>query len=460
VKCLNLIIFLFLSIMTLISEAQDRSELPPIGISNVIKHALATLPQALIALENVEFARMGIESSRAELLPVASANYNFSANQNPISLGRGEVQIGSSGFSVSQSLINLPSVFAYRAAKERLNTAISNADGDAIKIASQAAISYVDVLKLRITLDLAAEHFEFISDLIKSIKEGDLKGRATENDLTMVVGAWGTAKSDQSHWTEEADKAENNFFQNSNVTAKDYFLVLPETLTVPTEVVDAIETALQKNPGLLAAHSRIQVAGKDVAAAKSTYLPRVDVVGSAYYVNRPVGDFKQLKMGGASVGIAVAVPLFDKKRGALVGTQKVKQRISNLQLEAETRSLTNNLKNVYVQNKQHKEGLNGLCHSLRNRLTTVESMRQEVLTKYTVQDLLKEKLALVKTAVDLNNELLSEVLDSYNVQVQMGTLMDNLPEPIDTNMPKRPNPQLKGMESYQGLLDQCEGRRL
>jgi outer membrane protein TolC len=442
-----------------IAQVPDRSKLPPIGIANVIEFALQAHPQAQIAADNVELAKQAVNSARADFKPGASASYNFSEIHNPVTSGLGDAQVGLAGVTVTQPLLNIGGFFNFQAAKERLEAAASNADAENLRVAIQATMTFVEVLKLRITLDLAAENYEYTKALIESMRSGELKDRASPSDLSVADTYWGSAVSAKSKVKSDARISENNFEKDTRLTAADYFLVLPEVLSCPRTRDEALQVASASNPKLLTAKTLAEAGKKDVKAAKMAYLPRVDAFASGYKMNRPVGDFKEVKMGGMSAGVNVTIPLFDSRRGPNIASQTIKQRIAARQVVDQSAIITNAIYNLYDQHQERHARLVGFCRSVKSGLEAVENMRGQLFSKYSVQELLNQKAALLNAGIQLNNEILAAVIDSFNVQLQMGTLLENLPAPVDPNSPQ-PNPHLMGLNAYYGLLKHCEDRKL
>lgn len=441
------------------AQVPDRSKLPPIGIANVIEFALQAHPQAQNAVDSVELAKQAVNSARADFKPGASASYNFSEIHNPVTSGLGDAQVGLAGMTVNQPLLNFGAIFNYQAAKERLEAAASNADAENLRIAIQATMTYVEVLKLRINLDLAAENYEYVKNLIDSMKSGELKDRASQSDLTVADTFWGSAVSAKSKVKSDARISENNFVRDTHLTAADYFLVVPEVLSCPRTRDEALQIASASNPKLLTAKTLAEAGKKDIKAAKSAYLPRVDAFASGYKMNRPAGDFKEVNMGGVSAGVNVTVPLFDSRRGPNIATKTIQQRMAARLAVDQSVNISNAINNLYDQHEERHARLVGFCRSVKSGLEAVEKMREQLFSKYTLQELLNQKAALLNAGIQLNNEILAAVIDSFNVQVQMGTLLENLPAPVDPDS-AQPNPHLMGLNAYYGLLKHCEDRKL
>ncbi len=454
-----ILVVLFFGAIGSAQEFNDRTNLPPINISNAIQSAIQEHPQADIARDSIELAEQGVRGARADFLPTSGVSYDISQNKNPLALGLGLATMGTSGVNVSQSIFNLSSFFSYQASKERLKAATYSAASTDVRMAAQALGTYIEVLRLRLTLEFAKEHLDYLEDLRQSIQKGDLKGRATPDDLILIESEYGKVLTEKYKGIDQAKASESNFLRDTRLEAPKYFLVEPEPLSIPEgpEGVAAIGRA--QNPGFKALEAGITANEKDVKAANAGYLPRVDAVASAYKFGRPGGDFKEYNIGGASVGITVTVPLFDPRRGPNIASRKIDQRLASSQLQNVINNWDAEVAKTYSQINIRNMGIKGLCDGLQNRLKTVESMRSRLVSQVTVQDLLFQKQELVKNGVNLFSEFLAEVLDTYNVHVLMGTIVQDIPEALnDSNRPAGPNPQLMGMEVYQNLLQRCTAR--
>lgn len=453
------LILLFVSVSAVATdEFNNRTMLPPISISNAIQNAMTSHPQARIATQNIEVAQQEMRGARSALLPVLNASGNYSELENPVNLGVGQAEIANAGLSGSQPLLDLSALYTYRASKLRLLAAGSAAESDQLRVASQAASTYFDVLKLRITLDLAKENYTYLESLLAEMRSGDLSVSA--NDIKLVEGAFGSALTNKHIWIQEKEIAENNFERDILMTAPDYFLLEPTALVIPEKADEAIKLAIAKNPALAAAQARKEAKERDEKAARMSYLPRADLSITTYDTNRPAGDFSAFKRHGTVATVTMTMPLFGGRRSSNLAREKALNEIAALTVEEQLANLTTGLENTYARIYQRTLRLQGLCRSLQSRVATVESMKTRLTKDVSVQDFLYQKDALLTNAISLNNEFLSDVLDSYSVNVQIGTLLQSLPAPMSPSAHEVPNPQIMGVEVYNNLLTRCVDRKL
>ncbi|WP_295175516.1 TolC family outer membrane protein, partial [uncultured Brevundimonas sp.] len=124
--------------------------------------------------------------------------------------------------------------------------------------------------------------------------------------------------------------------------------VLPE---VPSDFDVAIETALQRNPAVLAATYQLQSAEAAVAAARSEYLPSVRATASYGGSTNDLGDLGELAdRRSFTAGATLSVPLFTGGLNRSRVAQALERaNAAQIGIEGERRTVLQNVSSAYAQ---------------------------------------------------------------------------------------------------------------
>lgn len=202
-----------------------------------------------------------------------------------------------------------------KAAEQRVAAGRATLRNTQSLVFSQAVAAYMDVLRTEALAALAANQVEVLAVNLEATSDRFEIGDLTRTDVAQSQSRLAVAQGDL------------QLAQANLIAARETYLQLigrapgeldapPPLPGLPETVGEAIVTALENNPDLIAAKERAQAAGFDTKVAGSGRLPTVGVFANGDYSNffgtlgGPISqDFSQQETT-ANVGVRLTIPLF------------------------------------------------------------------------------------------------------------------------------------------------------
>ncbi|MBV7258592.1 TolC family outer membrane protein [Erythrobacter crassostreae] len=202
-----------------------------------------------------------------------------------------------------------------RAAKERVAAGQASLRNTESAIFSQVVAAYMDVLRTEALTALAANQVDVLKINLEATSDRFEIGDLTRTDVAQSQSRFAQAEGDFQQAQANLIGARETYVQLVGKAAGE--LQAPPPLPgLPGTVDEAIRTALDNNPNLIAAKESAEAAGFDTKAAGAGRLPTVGVFTNVDYsdfygtLGGPISaDFLQSETT-ANVGLRLTVPLF------------------------------------------------------------------------------------------------------------------------------------------------------
>lgn len=201
------------------------------------------------------------------------------------------------------------------AAEERVSAGQADLRGTESSVFSQTVAAYMDVLRTEALAELAANQVEVLDVTFQSTSDRFEIGDLTRTDVAQSQSRLAVAQGD-------LQTAQANL-----ITARETYVRLvgrapigleapPPLPGLPDRVEDAVVTALENNPDLIAAKERATAAGYDTSAAGAGRLPTVGLFANYDYSNYfgtlggPTASTFTQTENTANAGVRVSIPVF------------------------------------------------------------------------------------------------------------------------------------------------------
>ncbi|MFZ9394649.1 MAG: TolC family outer membrane protein [Erythrobacter sp.] len=202
-----------------------------------------------------------------------------------------------------------------RAAKERISAGQADLRGTESAIFSQVVAAYMDVLRTEALVALSANQVEVLTVNLQATSDRFEIGDLTRTDVAQSQSRLALAQSDLRNAQANLISARETYIQL--VGRAPTGLEPPPPLPgLPETVGDAVVTALEHNPDLIAARERAKAAGFDSEVAGAGRLPTIGLFAGADYTNYfntlggPISsDFAQRETT-ANAGVQITIPIF------------------------------------------------------------------------------------------------------------------------------------------------------
>ncbi|MFL0355149.1 TolC family outer membrane protein [Erythrobacter sp. GH1-10] len=250
------------------------------------------LPSATVTATHIEFVRR-------------SAN-SFTAPERNLGVNGQLLVPVYSGGAVANNI---------KAAKERVAAGQAALRNTESTVFSQVVAAYMDVLRTEALAGLAANQVEVLSVNLQATSDRFEIGDLTRTDVAQSQSRLAVAQGDLQLAQANLIAARETYLQlvgnaPTNLEAPPPLPGLPDT------VGEAIVTALENNPNLIAAKERAQAAGYDTKVAGAGRLPTVGVFANGDYsdffgtLGGPISSDFQQRETTANVGVRLTIPLF------------------------------------------------------------------------------------------------------------------------------------------------------
>ena len=358
-------------------------------LSDAIDAALATNPglqsqrfQTDIALENVEQAR----SQRRPTLDLSgSAGYEYVDSNSPfadLSGTNGDRPIASAQLQAAMPIYTGGRISAgIRQARAGVDAAESQYDA-----AVQDLTAYVDVRSDLETVAIRENNVEVTGEQVRAASDRFEVGVVTRTDVSLsqarLEGARAALAGAQA--TLEADIANYQFLTGLAPTD----LAPPPPLPpLPASLDEAVQTALDTNPDLIAARHSERAAREAIEVARGQYKPQISIVGTAAR-QETYNDFTQRDSSVSAVAQGT-IPLLS---GGLIKSQVKSARLQRAQAQRQIDTLQRSIRAQIAQS----------WFTYEASLRSIAASERQVEAAQIAYDGAKEELAVgIRTTLDV-----------------------------------------------------------
>lgn len=199
----------------------------------------------------------------------------------------------------------------------------------------------------------------------------------------------------------------------------------PALPAAPTDFDAAMETALARNPGVLAAIYTQQGAEAAVAAARSEYLPSVRATASYGGSTNDLGDLGELTdRRSFQAGATLSVPLFTGGLNQSRVAQALERaNAAQMGVEGQRRAVLQDVSTAYAQVLSTRSGVAAGNEAVRAASVAAEGVRQEAQVGLrTTLDVLQQEVTLRSAQTALANAKAAEYVARAALLKAMGQL--------------------------------------
>lgn len=253
------------------------------------------------AQQRVTDENVAIEKAASRPDVSATGQYIEFLKQNSTSFTAPERSIGA-GIDLGVPLYSGGAIKnSIRAAETRVDAGLADLRGTESAIFTQVVAAYMDVIRAEALVGLAANQVDILGVNLQATSDRFEIGDLTRTDVAQSQARLALAQGDLRSSRSNLIAARETYIQLVGEAPTD--LQPPPPLpNLPDSVAQAVETALDSNPDLIAAEVRARAAGYDIDVAGAGRLPRVSVFAGGDYTNY-LGT-----LGDPGIGAPVGVP--------------------------------------------------------------------------------------------------------------------------------------------------------
>jgi outer membrane protein len=216
---------------------------------------------------------------------------------------------------------------AVKAAKTRVEAGQADLRGTESSIFSQTVAAYMDVIRGEALVQLNANQVDVLTVNTQATSDRFEIGDLTRTDVAQSQARLALAQGDLRTAQANLISAREDYIRLTGM-APDDLQPPPPLPGLPSSAAEAVATALDNNPDLIAARERAKASGFDIDIAGASRLPRVSLFTGGDYTNylgtlgspTPGVNLPQSSTG-VQAGVQVSVPIFQGGRPAALQRQ-------------------------------------------------------------------------------------------------------------------------------------------
>lgn len=413
-----------------------------------------TLRDALVAVYNtnptLEGARAnqratdeGVPISRADGLPSVNTTTNLTdfIRQNSANFFQPDTVLNSS-VNLNVPIYSGGAVRnAIRRDKELVSAGQANLRATESSIFSQAVAAYMDVLRTEALAQLAANQVEVLEITFQSTSDRFEIGDLTRTDVAQAQSRLAVAQGDLQSALSNLIAARETYIQIVGRTPTD--LQSPPPLPgLPDNVGDALVTALENNPDLIAAKENAEAAGYSSEVAGASRLPQLSLFGGYDYTNT-LGTIPDLEIPpgtpdnpgpdplvipsdqtfvGVQAGLTLRLPIFQGGRPAALQRQAYARESAALERVIETeRSIIQQTRAAFASWKASNAVIESSKAAVEAAELSLEGVRAEnSIGNRTIIDVLNAEQELLSSRAQLVTARRNAYVAGFTLLAAMG----------------------------------------
>lgn len=345
-----------------------------------------------------------------------------------------------------------------KAAKERVAAGHADLRGTESSIFSQVVAAYMDVLRTEALAMLAGNQVEVLTVNLEATTDRFQIGELTRTDVAQSQSRLAVAQGDYRNAQANLINARENYIQL--VGRAPAALEPPPPLPgLPETVGEAVVTALENNPDLIAARERAEAAGYDSEVAGSGRLPTVGLFANIDYTDffgtlgGPISaNFSQTETT-ANAGIQVTIPIFQGGLPAARQRQAFARETAALeQVIAAERSAISQVRSAYSSWQASQAVIESSEAAVAAAELSLEGVRAEnSIGNRTILDVLNAEQELLSARAQLVTARRNAYVAGFSVLAAMGRA-----EARDLNLDTGGvlyDPEVNSRRARRGLFD-------
>ncbi|WP_028081421.1 TolC family protein [Solimonas soli] len=305
--------------LTTAAAAQGDAPSAALTLQDAVQRALRLAPPQRVADESVGIAEAQRDATRANLLPQLGVSASqLRQTTNPVTFGFsfpglpdviGPFSVFDARAKISQKLLDLAASSELTGAGFAVRAAQAQAAASRERLASQAALAYIEVLNSEQMLGSAKADLALADELLTLSR--DQRGAGIASGVDVARAETSVAQDRYAVSVAEANIAEARLqLQRIAVLPMDQAPVLRGDLAsaqgAPVDVAQALQTARRRRPELAAIEASIRQADAELAAAKRRRLPTVSLFADyGISANTPVQNAEDTYRYGASLDLPI-----------------------------------------------------------------------------------------------------------------------------------------------------------
>lgn len=314
-----------------------------------------------------------------------------------------------------------------RAAKERVSAGRAQLRSTESLVFSQVVAAYMDVLRTEALAALAANQVEVLSVNLEATGDRFEIGDLTRTDVAQSQSRLAVARADFQQAQAALIAARETYAQLVG-SAPDNLQPPPPLPGLPQTVGEAIVTALENNPTLIAAKENAQAAGFDTKVAGAGRLPTVGIFTNADYsdffgtLGGPISQDFQQRETTANVGVRVTIPLFQGGLPAARQRQAGARESAALDRVIETeRSVIRDVRATYSNWQAANAVIESSILAVEAAELSLEGVRAEnSIGNRTILDVLNAEQELLSARAQLVTARRNAYVAGFNLLALMG----------------------------------------
>ncbi len=399
-------------------------------LQEALARAYTDNPQLEAARAQLRSTDEGVTIQRASGLPSLNASGTFteflrtssSSFISPERALNGSLDLGVpiySGGSVRNGI---------RAADERVEAGRADLRGTESSVFSQVVAAYMDVIRNEAIVALSGNNVEVLAINLQATSDRFEIGDLTRTDVAQSESRLAIARSDLRSSQANLIAARENYIQLVGNAPED--LQAPPPLPgLPETVEEAVATALEHNPDLIAARDRAEAAGYDIETAGAGRLPRLEAFATGGYQNF-LGTLGALPGTGtadqvsttAQAGLRLSVPIFQGGRVSAQQRQATANASAALeQVIATERGVIAQVRAAYSSWRAANAIIASTQTAVDAAALSLEGVRAEnTVGNRTILDILDAQQELLRAQVQLVTARRNEYVAGFSLLAAMG----------------------------------------
>ena len=309
-----------------------------------------------------------------------------------------------------------------RAAKTRVEAGRADLRGTESAVFSQVVAAYLDVILNESLVDLSQNNVAVLGINLEASSDRFEIGDLTRTDVAQSQSRLAVAQGDLQSARANLILARENYVALVG-DAPDNLQAPPPLPGLPADVNDAVITALENNPDLIAAQERAVAAGFDVKVAGAGRLPSLSAFSGGSYQTflgtlAPGADGQT----AANAGIRLTIPLFQGGRVSAQQRQAQATRQAALEnLVATERGLIAQVRGAYSSWRASLAIIGSGQTAVEAAALSLEGVRAEnSVGNRTVLDILDAQQELLRAQVQLVTARRNAYVAGFSLLAAMG----------------------------------------
>ncbi|WEK45473.1 MAG: TolC family outer membrane protein [Candidatus Andeanibacterium colombiense] len=403
-------------------------------LADTLKDALVsaynTNPTLQSARANQRATDESVPINRASGLPSLSANGSYTEQLKdsvPDLTDSTANRSVAAGLSLSVPIYSGGSVRnSVKAAETRVGAGQADLRGTESSVFSTVVAAYMDVILNESLVSLATNNVNVLGVNLQSTSDQFQIGNLTRTDVAQSESRLAIAQSDLRTAQANLANARERYIQQVGIVPSD--LQAPPPLPgLPKSPEDAVSTALDDNPDVLAAHERSKAADYDIDVAGAGRLPTVELFSNGNY-NNSLGTTPGLasiypnSYSSASAGVRATIPLFQGGRPAAQERQAQARSAAALEDEIGTeRSVIAQVRSAWSS----LEAANSVIQSSQKAVSATElslegTRAENTVGNRTILDILNAQQELLNAQVQLVTARRNAYVAGFTLLAAMG----------------------------------------